>query len=448
MFERYKYLLSISLDAVLVNRYRSVLTALGIIFGVASVIAMMAIGRGAQKEVLDQMKLVGVNNIIITPAEGSGNGQGLDSANSRSGRFRNDPVRFSPGLTMNDVRPIAEILPNVVSVSPEISFSIQALANGKSMPVDLTGVTAGFFRLFGLSLASGRIFSAGQAGDGSAVCIIGPGVRSRLFPARNPLGSSIKCGTVWLQVTGVLEKSHGNASSLGKLGISDYTAAIYIPVTTLQNRFANQGAAGYAVNGDFAMTGSDGTGFADLSKNRINKIVVQMSGPEHMISTAPVLKRILKRLHNGVEDFRIQIPELILRQEKRTRNIFNIVLGAIAGISLLVGGIGIMNIMMTSVVERTKEIGIRLSIGATRKDIVFQFLAESALISLTGGLIGILLGIALAEAIHYLAGIRTIITLLSVLLSFGISVSVGIIFGYLPAKRASRQDPVASLRYE
>jgi putative ABC transport system permease protein len=251
-------------------------------------------------------------------------------------------------------------------------------------------------------------------------------------------------------VTGVLQKSQGNTASLGKMGISDYNMAIYIPVSTLQSRFGNHGQAGERDEPGYAGFQSGGAELAGraMSKSRIDKIVVQVKDPEQMSATAPVIIRILKRLHNGVEDFRVLIPELILRQEKRTRNIFNIVLGAIAGISLLVGGIGIMNIMMTSVVERTKEIGIRLSIGATKKDIIFQFLAESALISLTGGLIGILLGMALAESIHYLAGIRTIITLMSVLVSFGISVSVGIIFGYLPAKRASRQDPVASLRYE
>lgn len=450
MLERYKYLLAISLDAVLVNRYRSVLTALGIIFGVASVIAMMAIGRGAQKEILDQMKMIGVNNIIVTSLAGDRDGRKADSAGRRRGM--NPPVAemFSPGLTMNDVVPLTEILPNVLSVSPEINLEMPAVANGRRMPVGLAGVTVEFFRVFGLSLKSGRIFSSAQVNEGSPVCIIGPEVRSKLFAAMDPVGKSLKCGTIWLTVTGVLEKSRGNTSALGKLGISDYNTSVYIPVSTMQRRFGNGGRERLNDNQGFLMTDMKGTSLSSGApgSNRIDKIVVQVSDPGQMAVTATVLQRILRRLHNGVEDFRVQIPELILQQEKHARNIFNIVLGAIAGISLLVGGIGIMNIMMTSVVERTKEIGIRLSIGATKRDIVFQFLAESALISLTGGLIGILLGVALAQSIHYLAGIRTIITLLSVMVSFGISVSVGIIFGYLPAKKASRQDPVASLRYE
>lgn len=450
MFERYKYLLTISLDALLVNRYRSVLTALGIIFGVASVIAMMAIGRGAQKEVLDQLKMVGINNIIITSLGSGEENPATDSARARSGGASHDSKRFSPGLTMHDVQPVADILPNIVSVSPEIITGALALANGRSMKVELSGVTDSFFRIFGLSLKSGRNFSSNQVNQGVPVCIIGQAVRSKLFPAQDPVGASVKCGTIWLTVCGVLETSHNNTSSLGKLGISDYNSSIYIPITALQSRFGNLGRAQRKNTSGPERIELSGSGLAGISpdRNRIDKLVVQVADPSQMTATAPVIKRILMRLHNGVEDFRVQVPELILRQEKRTRNIFNIVLGAIAGISLLVGGIGIMNIMMTSVVERTKEIGIRLSIGATKKDIVFQFLAESAMISLTGGVIGIILGIFLAQAIHYLAGISTVITFWSVVASFGISVSVGIIFGYLPSKRASRQDPVASLRYE
>jgi putative ABC transport system permease protein len=450
MFERYKYLLSISMQAVMVNRYRSVLTALGIIFGVASVIAMMAIGRGAQKEILDQMKLVGINNIIITPAGGKQAAHSADSAGSQPGVSREGQQRFSPGLTVYDVQPIAEIFPNAGIVSPEINLSTHALANGRNMPVELTGVTTGFFSVFGLSVTSGSLFTRNQMSLASPVCIIGPSVRASLFPAMDPLGRSIRCGNVWLTITGILGKTQGNASSLGKLGISDYNTSIYIPLNTMQSRFGNRmnPTPGESPGNLRYNTTSSGTASDTPGRSGIDKIVVQLHDPRQMTATAAVLKRLLKRLHNGVEDFQVVIPELLLKNEKRARNIFNIVLSAIAGISLLVGGIGIMNIMMTSVVERTKEIGIRLSIGAKKNDIVFQFLAESAMISLAGGVIGILLGIILAMIIRYFAGIPTIITLLSVLVSFGISVSVGIVFGYLPAKRASLQDPVASLRYE
>jgi putative ABC transport system permease protein len=448
MLERYRYLLIISLEAVKVNRYRSVLTALGIIFGVASVIAMMAIGRGAQKAILDQMKLVGINNIIITPAIDLKTAQAADSSGARPVGFKDEPR--SPGLTVQDVQPIADILPNAVFVSPEINLATQARANGKRIPVQLTGVTPGFFKVFGLTLVSGGIFTERQSSLASPVCIIGPTVRTSLFPGMDPLGNSIKCGNTWLRITGILGKTNGNTSSLGKLGISDFNSTVYIPLNTMQGRFGGSGSAGTGTRSfiDRYSETPGGISGSVLAKSRVDKIVVQVSDPQQMTSTAPVLKRVLKRLHNGVEDFKVVIPELLLKNEKRARNIFSIVLSAIAGISLLVGGIGIMNIMMTSVVERTKEIGVRLSIGAKKKDIVFQFLAESAMISLAGGVIGILLGVVLAQVIRYFAGIPTVITLLSVLVSFGISVTVGIVFGYLPAKRASQQDPVASLRYE
>ncbi|NLF41462.1 MAG: FtsX-like permease family protein, partial [Bacteroidales bacterium] len=182
--------------------------------------------------------------------------------------------------------------------------------------------------------------------------------------------------------------------------------------------------------------------------HQLDRIVVQVIDSEHLVSTSKVLEKMMKRRHNEVEDFEVIVPELLLKQEQRTKDIFNIVLGAIAGISLLVGGIGIMNIMLASVMERTKEIGVRLAIGATKKDVVFQFLSESTFISVFGGIIGIILGVVLSSIIKHFFDILTIVSITSVVVSFGVSAGVGILFGYMPARKAAEKDPVESLRYE
>jgi putative ABC transport system permease protein len=453
VLERYKYILTVALEAVLLNKSRSILTMLGIIFGVAAVIAMMAIGRGAQKEILDQMKLVGVNNIIITPLSDDSQGSKGDTASQgNSNDNKQGMKRFSPGLTLKDAVSIQEVMPNIAQVSPEVSISRSIVQNGKISFATVTGVTPAFFKVFNIELASGSMFSPEQALEGKPVCIIGEEIRIKFFPKVNPIGKNIKCGKIWLEVIGVLKKPGEDISSLGKLGISDYNNSIYTPIQTILLRFIDRSFVNPYKRKGKNLYSEEGMVYqedkTEYQKNQLDKIVVQVTGSEQMLATDSVLKRMIKRRHNGMEDFQVKVPELLLKQEKRTRNIFNFVLGAIASISLLVGGIGIMNIMLASVMERIKEIGIRQAIGATRKDIAIQFLAEATLISLSGGFIGILLGIVLAEIIHYIADIRTIITALSIIVSFGVSVSVGIIFGLMPARKASSQDPVTSLRYE
>ena len=433
------------------------LTALGIIFGVAAVIAMMAIGKGAQKEILDQMKLVGVNNIIISPktdkSKGSGNKNKTDSQQQDEQQDSKDSKKFSPGLTLKDAVSIEEFIPTVAKVSPEVTFEADVIKDGKKSSTDLTGVTPDFFKVFNLDLQSGEMFNEEQLREGKLVCIIGPRIKSKFFAKENPVGKDIKCGPIWLKVIGVLKSRDISQSSVEDLGISDYNSTIYTPIKTVLLRYrdrsliTNASLHGTTYYGDF---GSYST-FSDenaYSKNQIDKIVVQVKGTEYVGETTDILKKMMKRRHAGVEDIEIKVPELLLKQEQRTKDIFNIVLGAIASISLIVGGIGIMNIMLASVMERIKEIGIRQAIGARKKDIILQFLSEATLISITGGLIGIILGIAISKVIMELTGILTIVSLLSIIISFGVSATVGIVFGYMPAKRASKQDPVSSLRHE
>lgn len=459
MLERYKYIFNIALEAVFLNKFRSILTALGIIFGVAAVITMMAIGNGAKQEILDQMKLVGVNNILISPksekTKGSSQQSGEQSSESSGQGDDKSKGKFSPGLSLRDAEAIRNMIPTVSKVSPEVIFETDIVKDGVKASAKFTGVTPDFFDVFGLELQEGQMFNEDQQIDGKAVCIIGPVIKSKFFPTENAVGKDIKCGPVWLRVIGVLKKREVSQSSIDNLGVSDYNNSIYAPIQTLLRRYRDRSVVTaaslhggtYFSDGFNSMYISESSG-DDKGANQVDKIVVQVKESSQIGPTVDVLKRMMLRRHAGVEDVEIKVPELLLKQEQRTKDIFNIVLGAIASISLLVGGIGIMNIMLASVMERIKEIGIRQAIGATKRDIVLQFLMEATLLSLSGGIIGIVLGLALSKIIMELTGILTIVSFLSVIISFGVSASVGIIFGYMPSQRAAAQDPVESLRHE
>jgi len=458
VFERYQYIFNIALEAVFLNKFRSMLTALGIIFGVAAVISMMAIGNGAQKEILDQMKLVGVNNIIITPKQEKGKNntnQGSSSSSSSSSSTDKSKGKFSPGLSLKDAQSIIDMVPTVQKVSPVVIYEADVIRDAVRYSTKISGVTPDFFELFNIDLQQGDMFNSEQLKEGKAVCIIGSTIQSKFFPNGNSIGQDIKCGRLWLKVIGVLRKKEVNQSTMENLGISDYNNSVFAPIQTMMRRVKDRTmitasslhGSSYEMDfGDMVIAGSrDGD---ELAKNQVDKIVVQVKQSSQITPTTDLLKRMLLRRHQKMEDFEIKVPELLLKQEQRTKDIFNIVLGCIAGISLLVGGIGIMNIMLASVMERIKEIGIRRAIGATKRDITLQFLMEATLLSITGGLIGIILGIIFSKLIMQFTTILTIISPISIIISFGVSASVGIIFGYMPAKKASIADPVESLRHE
>ncbi|HPE57202.1 MAG TPA: ABC transporter permease [Bacteroidales bacterium] len=453
--ERYLQIINIALEAVFANRFRSILTALGIIFGVAAVIAMMAIGNGAQKEILDQMKLIGVNNIIITPVIDN---QGTSSSDDDEGKSQTK--KFSPGLTLSDALGIKEILPTVDKVSPEVIYETHIIKDGIRSSATLNGVTPDFFDVFNLTIAKGTMFTEDQMMKGNSVCIIGPKIASKFFPNEDPIGSYIKCGSLWLKVVGVLEGLNISGTNTDELGISNYNVNIYAPIQTILLRYKDRAAVTAAAihgsgeesififDGGMSSFSSSSSGSDDANYHQIDKIVVQVKESSQLVGTEKVVKEMLMRRHQNVEDFSTKIPELILKSEQRTKDLFRAVLVAIASISLIVGGIGIMNIMLASVMERIREIGVRMATGARKKDIVVQYLSEATLISITGGLIGIILGIALSKIIMMFFEITTIVSPISIFVSFGVSVAVGIIFGYMPAKRASEQDPVESLRHD
>lgn len=426
--------LNIAFDAVMGNLFRSVLTALGIIFGVAAVIAMLAIGQGAQQEILDQIKLVGVNNIVISPVPQD------DELNSEE-NGKEKTKKFSPGLSLKDAKAIEQVLPGIAAVSPEAEDQIFALRKGVREKVNLIGIVPKYFETYNFKIRKGNGIAPIQNKRADAVCVIGKGVEARFFSGESAIGQYIKCGTIWLKVIGITEKINSTKESRENLNIRDYDMDIYLPIETFLGRFNNSKS-----NENY-----DDNGNKKKSKgiyHQLDRITVQMKSSEDLIQARDILATMLMRRHNQMEDVNIDVPIMMLRQQQRTKDIFNIVLGCIAGISLLVGGIGIMNIMLASVYERIKEIGIRMSMGATQKDIIQQFLLEAVIISLSGGLIGILAGVIISFIISSVTDIKTLISIASIFISFGVSASVGLIFGLMPARKAAKQDPINSLRYE
>jgi putative ABC transport system permease protein len=444
-YTRYSYNVQIAIEAIIANKVKSLLTALGIIFGVAAVISMLAIGNGAEQEILEQIKMVGVNNIIVTPILQSNQAGANDPKTGATdgNQLAGGKKKFSKGLTLLDATSIQEIIPTVQDVCPIITFNYTAILHDISSQVKLNGTDNTYFNLFDIKLESGTLFHDQHTKEGYPVCIIGNNIKNLFFNHESPVGKYIKCGQIWLQVIGVIEKRSFVGSGGGTMAISSTDNSIIIPVKTMLLRFRNRAL----IRGDeVKQAASGGSSGSSENINQLDEIIVRVKETQQLTATAKVVGNMLMRKHNDIHDFDVSIPELLLKQQQKTKNIFNIVLGAIAGISLIVGGIGIMNIMLASVMERIREIGTRQAIGASRKDIVFQFLSESTLISLAGGLIGIILGVILSKIIQTMFDIKTIISLFSIFISFGVSVFIGITFGYLPAKKAADKDPVESLR--
>jgi putative ABC transport system permease protein len=444
---RYFHDIIIAIESIMANQLRSLLTALGIIFGVAAVITMLAIGKGAQQEILEQMKMVGVNNIMITPIVSA-----TEDENGEEGETK-EKKKFSPGLTLLDVEAIRQTLPTLNQVSPEISMNSYVIKGGKRESAKLMGVANEYFDLFNLELEQGTFFNDYQEENGIPVCVIGANIRNKFFPKADPIGKYIKFDQVWLKIVGVLEKTDVSLTRFEDIGVNVMNDNVYIPVKTMILRYLNRALVASRMKSTSVRRGwhvisSNPSQNTSSNYHQLDRIIVQVRESEELNPSSDVLSRLLLRRHEQVQDFEITVPELLLKQEQRTKDIFNIVLGAIASISLLVGGIGIMNIMFASVMERIKEIGTRLAIGAKKMDIVVQFLAEAVLISVTGGLIGVLLGVVASALITKFAGILTVVSPLSVMIAFFVSASVGVIFGYSPAKRASERDPIESLRYE
>ena len=434
MFVYIRRNLGLAIEGISQNKLRALLTALGIIFGVFAVVSMLAIGNGAKKSILDQLKIIGTNNIVINSIPPEQNGE--DSG----GNIKEEKKSYTPGLTLKDVEAIKSIVPGIETLSIETEDDAKILYGKNMVKSKCYGVNNDFFNVNNLELSKGSFFS-GNHKNGVNVCVLGANAAARLFLGKNPIGSYVKSNHVVFKVIGVLKKRLISKENLVKLDVNNYSNIIFIPFDTFKLRINNKIRIGKE---DVKRDDDDET--ENKNYHQLDKVVVKLADAKSMESSAELISRLLLRRHNNQADFEIKVPELLIKQQQNTQETMNLILAVIAGISLLVGGIGIMNIMLASVLERVKEIGLRRSIGATEKDIIYQFLLEAIAISLFGGIIGVILGIFGAKVIAAYADISTVISFASILISFGIAVSIGIIFGIMPAQKAAKMDPITALR--
>tara|TARA_R110000868_G_scaffold28633_2_gene107227 strand:- start:94110 stop:95483 length:1374 start_codon:yes stop_codon:yes gene_type:complete len=441
-----------AIRVILANKVRTFLTALGIIFGVAAVITMLAIGKGAEKEILSQLELVGVNNIVVSPIPDEAD---EDASNDDEGGAK-EVIRFSKGLDLLDVTSIQKNIPTVKQLSPEIILETYMIKKGRQSPVKLIGVTNSFFETSNIHIGQGKKFTEVQSVNALPVCIIGEKVEKKLFTGESAIGKHIKVKDVWLKVIGIIEEKLISETAQENLGIRDLNQDVYIPIKTFLVRYKDRKIVSDQTldlsGGGMIIIGGNNNGpkkrIPRGNYHQIDKLTIQVNNSNELKATAEVISKMLKRKHNGMLDFEISIPINLLKQQQKTKQIFNIVLSIIAGISLLIGGIGIMNIMLASILERTKEIGIMKAIGATKQDIILQFLSESVLISLSGGIVGCLLGIISSYILELATDIETIVSMSSILLSFFVATFIGLIFGVLPAKSAANKNPIEAIRHE
>jgi len=404
------------------HRLRSALTILGIVFGVASVIAMLAIGEGASYEAREKIKELGSTNIIlrsIKPPDEAASHQ-----TTRLGVF---------GLTPDDLWRISTI-PSVEKVVPTWEMREDAWYFDGHFSVRLVGTRPEYFSATNLRLAQGRLFNEIDTKENKNVAVIGATVAKTLFPAELAVGKQIRIKGCYFTVVGVAAEKSLTGRSEGS-GFEDTGADVYIPFSTRRLFFGEYEArwvSGMAIERNWI---------------RYHRFVVRVKSMEQVPTTAYLIQQLLTATHKR-QDYDMMVPLELLRQAEHTKRIFNIVLGSIAAISLLVGGIGIMNIMLATVTERTREIGIRRALGARRRDIMEQFVTEAVILSSSGGLIGVFLGVIIPKVVTRLAGMTTLVTFWSVLISFSISVGVGMIFGIYPARQAASLDPIQALRYE
>lgn len=413
--------ISLGIENLLLHKLRSFLTMLGVVFGVGSVVAMLSVGEGASKEALSQIRKLGSNNIIISSIK-SMDEESTTSTHSFMSIY---------GLTYEDHIRIAESFSTIKQAAPVKLIRKESRLGERVMELRVVGTKPVWFDLVPRAIIAGRVLMASDEEDQVAVAVLTEFGARKLLATQSTIGQSIRIGSDYFEVVGIVQSESGLA---GNIQIPDQQVDAYIPIEVARKYF-----------GDVVSRRTAGS--REREKVELHQIIVQVDDSANVESTAKGIEAMLGYFHKK-KDYLISVPLALLRQAEATKRRFNIVLGSIAGISLLVGGIGIMNIMLASVTERTREIGIRRAIGAKRKQIISQFLVETIVLSTIGGLIGIGVGVFIPWLITYFSGMPTVVTPESIVLPLIISAGIGIVFGLYPAIRAANVDPIIALRHE
>jgi len=411
---QYEENIRLAIRGLIDHKFRSFLTMLGIIFGVASVITMLSIGEGAKKAAIAKYQDLGVNNIIVREKKLSDE------------ELEETRAKFSQGLSIQDANVIKEIVPGVTGIASQAEISSEVKYTDKSAKSTIIGITPEFVKMLNYKTDKGDFITADHYKRSLKVCVLGAGVAATLFRNEDPIGKMVKIEDQWMEVVGILKSKTLFTETVGELAARDLNTDIYVPLTTFLKRFTPENSL----------------------TSEIQQITIQVDNSNRLVEASQLIDAILQRHHFNNRDYNIVIPYELLKQEEKEKEIYNFLLGAIAAISLLVGGIGIMNIMLATVMERTREIGIRRAIGARKADIMSQFVSEAVAISITGGIIGVVVGVGLSLSVAAFTDVSISLKMYSVLIAFGFSVLVGIAFGYLPAKNAANLKPIDSIRYE
>jgi putative ABC transport system permease protein len=396
------------------HKFRSFLTMLGIIFGTASVIAMVSIGEGAKKQAISKYKDLGINNIIV---------RDKDLTDTELEAVR---LKFSQGLSIKDAEAIREIVPGVSEVAPQSEVKLDAKYADKSSKATVIGITPSILHVLNYQTDKGEFLNQDHYDRQLKVCILGSSIARSLFGYEEPVSQSVKLGDQWFEVIGVMQNKALFTETVGELAARDLNNDIYIPLSTFTRRMPRE----------------------NQFSSEVKQLTVKLENSESLVESAAVIRSILSRRHFSNDDFSVIVPYELLKQEEKERRIYNLLLASIAAISLVVGGIGIMNIMLASVLERTNEIGIRMAIGAKHSDIMSQFITEAVALSISGGVIGVIFGVSLSLGISLLTDVQTSLTFYSIVIAFSFSVMVGVTFGYLPAKNAANLKPIESIRHD
>jgi putative ABC transport system permease protein len=424
---RLKRAIRLAVKSLWLHRLRSLLTVLGIVFGVCSVIAMLAIGEGASSEAQDEIKSLGSQNIILKSVK--------PPEEQKVSNTRQNYV-LDYGLTQLDLQRIQNTIPGVGVIVPARLIRDYAWNTTHRVDCEICGTTPIYPEMRSQRVAQGRFFTSTEMSIAANVCVIGDEMARILFPIESALGKAVRVGSDYYRVIGVLEPigQTQKDSVASQLSSAVPVHRMFIPISTAKSHF-----------GEVLMKRRSGS--FEAERVALHEITVKSEQPEDVIKISFAIKDLLERNHKK-KDYEIVVPLELLKKAERTKQIFNIVLGSIAAISLLVGGIGIMNIMLANVTERTREIGIRRALGARKRDIVTQFLVEAVMLSGTGGLLGVVLGVTLPFVVTYFADMKTIVTFWSPVIAFTISAVVGVVFGIYPALRAANMDPVEALRHD